>query len=104
VLTIDLDRMHLLIHLLRLRPTPEELKSYQRNDQVENLVMTHKYEGWTAFLKKLTPKNVFDGLEPERPGMRKLQEQLLGQLFDVAEVEEDYLNDARGTTTGRYRQ
>ena len=55
----------LCLHLLRLRPTLEQLDLWHNETREPNKV--HVDHGSTAFLKDLAPPLVIDELEPERP-------------------------------------
>ncbi|KAK5119963.1 hypothetical protein LTR85_007039 [Meristemomyces frigidus] len=81
-------RNDLLLHLLRLRPSPKQLKTWN-NEKCEPHP-THAKIGWTAFLRELAPVDSLDEIPPttgERVGYRR---RLLQDVYHVAEMEEDY--------------
>lgn len=86
--------MALCLHILRLRPTYEQLAEW--NDDVTEISKTFEMHGWTAFLKELTPASLFDGLDSEKPGKRTRRSKLLNDLYEIAEQEERHLNGECG--------
>lgn len=87
--------MRLCLHLLRLRPTPAQLEQWNRFDTAPS--KTHQLRGWTAWLKELAGPEIFDDLPREPCHRTKYRRELMAQMYEVAEMEEDYLNDAIGT-------
>ena len=51
---------------------------------------------WTKFLKEETPLSLFQDIAQEPADRIKERPELLDSLFRVAEMEEEYLCDARG--------
>lgn len=76
------------MHLLRLRPTPEDLKSWN-NDMAEPNP-THVTRGWTAFLRELAPLDSVDAIDNGKPDKVKKRREYMKDLYDVAEMEEDF--------------
>lgn len=82
------ERMKLCLHLLRLRPSPEQLKAWNQDKTEPHII--HRTVGWTAFLQELAGVDIFDDL-PKEDSKRTLQRQeLLRQMYDVAKMEEEY--------------
>jgi hypothetical protein len=89
----ETERINLCLHLLRLRPTPAQLKEWNR-DCVEPH-KTHVNKGWTAFLRELAPPStVDDSREPD--DKTEERQKLLAQVYDLAEREERYLDGEIG--------
>ncbi|CZT17899.1 uncharacterized protein RCC_03736 [Ramularia collo-cygni] len=85
------ERMQLCLHLLRLRPTPQQLRAWNNNHTEDN--KTHVRCGWTAFLKELAGPDVFDDLPKEAPNRVRLRQNLLAQMYEVAAMEEQLEKD-----------
>jgi hypothetical protein len=80
---------------LRLRPSPEELKKWNKGCVEPH--QTHVMKGWTEFLKELAPPGIFDDMrEPEGKEQQERQ-RLLAQIYDLARKEEDYENGGIGS-------
>ncbi|KAK3116603.1 hypothetical protein LTR53_002837 [Teratosphaeriaceae sp. CCFEE 6253] len=89
------QRNALMLHLLRLRPTPEELR-VMNGENCEPHQM-HKAESWTAFLREVAPWDGFlDDLDPTSAGRVEKRRQLLREIYEVAEKEEHYILTGRG--------
>ncbi len=73
-----------------------QLREWHGNGDRTELTKVHEIEGWTAFLKQVTPDNIFDGIDPDRQDKKKRRLRILNDLFDVAEMEERYLNGEYG--------
>ena len=87
------------MHLLRLRPTAEQLRSW--NGDVAEPIKTIENIGYTAWLRELTPLSTLE-LEREVPSEQpdqKLAQRIktLEELFDVAEKEESFANGECGS-------
>ncbi|PPJ50421.1 hypothetical protein CBER1_05541 [Cercospora berteroae] len=95
------ERTGLCLHLLRLRPSPDQLKKWNRYDTEPS--KTHIERGWTAWLQELSGHEVFDDLPKGSSYRIEHRRSLMDQMYAVAEMEEDYLNDAiDGDTTYTY--
>lgn len=88
------ERMKLCLHLLRLRPTPQQLQAWNDNTTEPN--KTHITRGWTEFLKELAGPDILDDLPREAPNRVELRKTLLSQMYTVAAMEEQYQNDEIG--------
>ncbi|KAF2171078.1 hypothetical protein M409DRAFT_51301 [Zasmidium cellare ATCC 36951] len=84
------ERMTLCLHLLRLRPTPAQLKEW--NEDKSEPHPTHLTKGWTEFLQELAGASVFDDLQKEDKKKTELKKELLRHMYEVAELEEKYCN------------
>jgi len=80
-----------MLHLLRLRPGPGELKR-MNGDNCEPL---HYIGRWTEFLEDVAPAKILDGLEPTNRVRQDKRRQLLGQIYDVARMEEAYVDSGQ---------
>jgi hypothetical protein len=84
----QVERISLCLHLLRLRPTPEDLKQWNKGCVEPH--QTHVAKGWTEFLKELAPPSIFDDMrEPEIKEQQERQK-LLSQIYDLTKKEEEY--------------
>ncbi|USW51710.1 hypothetical protein Slin15195_G050290 [Septoria linicola] len=83
------ERMRLCLHLLRLRPTPAQLEQWNRFDTAPS--KTHQLRGWTAWLKELAGPEIFEDLPREPCHRTKYRRNLMAQMYEVAEMEEEYL-------------
>ena len=97
LLTFLPERMKLCLHLLRLRPSPAQLRAW--NDDTTEDNKTHVLYGWTEFLKELAPPKLFDDLPKEAPNRVKLRQTLLMQMYAVAALEEQFHKDEIGEET-----
>ncbi|KAK6431149.1 hypothetical protein LTR95_012693 [Oleoguttula sp. CCFEE 5521] len=82
------ERLNLCVHLLRLRPTADQLAAWNfDNAEVRN---THRMQGWTEFLQELAGESVVCavGGPGDKEGKRK---ELLHKLYHVAKLEQDFL-------------
>lgn len=86
--------MALCLHLLRLRPKPDQLKAWNHHDVDPN--PTHVSAGWTAFLNELAGAEIFDDLPKETPERTKMRQTLMSQMYTVARMEEEFFDGARG--------
>lgn len=86
--------MTLCIHLLRLRPTPAQLKEW--NEDKSDPHPIHLLQGWTAFLEELAGASVFDDLQKEDKRKTDSKKDLLRQLYEVASKEEAFVNGEIG--------
>lgn len=91
--------MKLCLHLLRLRPSPQQLKAW--NDDTTEIHKTHEHCGWTEFLRELAGPDLFDDLPKEAPNRVKLRQTLLAQMYAVAAMEEEFQKDERGRLLSR---
>lgn len=91
------ERMKLCLHLLRLRPSPEQLKAWNQ-DKTEPHVI-HRTVGWTAFLQDLAGVDIFDDLPKEDLKRTVQRQELLRQMYDVAKMEEEYQIGGIGEST-----
>ncbi|RMZ18299.1 hypothetical protein D0862_00401 [Hortaea werneckii] len=82
------ERNILLLHLLRLRPTPEQLKAWNKDTTEPN--KTHRFRGWTAFLRELAPVDSLDDVSPTDKKMVHYRRRLFKELYDVAEMEQEW--------------
>lgn len=87
------------MHIIRLRPTPEDLEEW--NSDMEDPTLKHralKADTWTGFLHESTQKNIFDALgkTPEPEDKLRLRDNVLKQLYYVAAAEEAYIKGERG--------
>lgn len=87
------ERINLCLHLLRLRPTPAQLKEWNK-DCVEPHP-THVNRGWTDFLRELAPPSAVDDLR-EPDDKTEERKKLLAQVYELAEREERYLDGEIG--------
>lgn len=92
--TRTVERMGLCLHLLRLRPTPAQLVEWNKNDFVAS--KTHIRHGWTMWLKELAGPEVFEELSKDADHRVKHRQKLMEQMYEVARMEEEYLDDAIG--------
>lgn len=93
------ERINLCLHLLRLRPTPAQLKEWNK-DCVEPHP-THVNRGWTDFLRELAPPStVDDSREPD--DKTEERKKLLAQVYELAEREEKYLDGEIGLLHSEY--
>ncbi|KAK3676344.1 hypothetical protein LTR78_003618 [Recurvomyces mirabilis] len=83
------ERNELLIHILRLRPTPAKLLIMNRDkcEPLENQV----FESWAAFLRSLAPLTCCNDLKPNDKSTKTKRNNLLREIYDVAEKEENFL-------------
>lgn len=88
--------MSLCLHLLRLRPTVQQLREWNSHGDSTELCKRYQAEGWTAFLKAMTPNTIFHGLDTDRPERRKHREKTLEDIYHVAAKEEEYLKGNYG--------
>lgn len=91
---IQVERTGLCLHLLRLRPSPDQLKKWNRYDTEPS--KTHIERGWTAWLQELAGHEVFDDLPKGSSHRIEHRRSLMDQMYAVAEMEEDFLNGAIG--------
>jgi len=90
------ERINLCLHLLRLRPTPAQLKEWNKNCVEPH--PTHVTKGWTQFLVALAPPSTCDdSREPD--DKTEGRQKLLAQIYDLAEREERYLDGEIGSYT-----
>ncbi|KAK6437030.1 hypothetical protein LTR95_006778 [Oleoguttula sp. CCFEE 5521] len=85
------ERLNLCMHLLRLRPTPDQLAVWNHdNAEVRN---THRTQGWTEFLQELAGEPVVCAIggPEDKEGKRK---ELLKKLYCVAKLEQDFVDGA----------
>ena len=80
--------MTLCIHLLRLRPTPAQLKVW--NEDKSEPHPTHVTKGWTAFLEELAGVSIFDDLQKEDKKKTESKRELLKEMYEVARLEESF--------------
>lgn len=88
--------MALCLHILRLRPNVDQLVDWNQNRDADELRKTYESHGWTGLLKQMTPKTIFDGLDSDQPEKRRRRDTILTQMYDVAQMEEEYLQGLRG--------
>ncbi|KAK0328815.1 hypothetical protein LTR82_000748 [Friedmanniomyces endolithicus] len=82
-------RNGLMLHLLRLRPTPDDLK--RMNGDGFEPHSTHVSRSWTAFLRESATPESLDELRPKDPARVEKRRRLLKEIYAIAEMEEDYL-------------
>jgi hypothetical protein len=82
------DRNKLLLHILRLRPSPEQLLEW--NNNVPDPSQTHIKGEWTQWLKKLAPPDFVDDIDNVKPEKVEQRRKHLEQLYTVADMEEKY--------------
>lgn len=56
----------------------------------------HVTRGWTAFLQETTPDHCLDDLPPSRGCDVAKRQRLLGQMYEVALMEEEYQAEGMG--------
>ncbi|KAK1811651.1 hypothetical protein LTR12_013990 [Friedmanniomyces endolithicus] len=83
------ERNGLMLHLLRLRPTPDDLK--RMNGDGFEPHSTHVSRSWTAFLRESAPPESLDELNPKDPTRVEKRRRLLKEIYEIAEMEEEYL-------------
>ncbi|KAK0803781.1 hypothetical protein LTR59_004568 [Friedmanniomyces endolithicus] len=83
------ERNGLMLHLLRLRPTPDDLK--RMNGDGFKPHSTHVSRSWTAFLRESAPPESLDELNPKDPTRVEKRRRLLTEIYEIAEMEEEYL-------------
>jgi len=88
------ERIHLCLHLLRLRPTPAQLKQWNKDCAEPH--QTHVTKGWTEFLKELAPPAVVFDESREPSDKTEERQKLLAQAYDLAYREEQYVNGEIG--------
>lgn len=88
------ERMDLCLHLLRLRPDPEQLRIWNEDKTEPNPI--HEYQGWTAFLKDSAGAEIFDELPKEDKVRTEKRKYLMEQMYDVAQFEQDFLDGGVG--------
>jgi len=89
----ETERINLCLHLLRLRPTPAQLKEWNKNCVEPH--PTHVNRGWTEFLKNLAPPSIVnDSREPD--DKTEERQKLLDQIYDLTDREERYVNGEIG--------
>lgn len=81
--------MKLCLHLLTLRPTPEQLREWNNGSTEPH--PTHVNKGWTAFLEELAGPSIFDDLPKESEDRTRRRKDLMRQMYEVAALEESYL-------------
>ncbi|EME43175.1 hypothetical protein DOTSEDRAFT_72529 [Dothistroma septosporum NZE10] len=86
------ERMELCLHLLRLRPDPDQLKIWNKDKTEPN--STHLYHGWTAFLKESAGAEIFDELPKEDKVRTESRKAMMEQMYRVAQLEQDFLDGA----------
>jgi hypothetical protein len=91
--------MSLLIHLLRLRPSPEQLSTWNDDDSEYNEI--HVTQGWTAFLKDLAGPETFDEMPRTPIDKVKKRRKYMDQMYEIASMEEEIQNEERGKTMER---
>ena len=89
------ERNGLMLHLLRLRPTPDDLK--RMNGDGFKPHSTHVSRSWTAFLRESAPPESLDELNPKDPTRVEKRRRLLTEIYEIAEMEEEYLAPGPGT-------
>jgi hypothetical protein len=90
---IGTERINLCLHLLRLRPTPAQLKEWNKNCVEPH--PSHVNKGWTAFLKELAPPSTCDDLR-DKDDKSAERQKLLAQVYELAEREERYVDGEIG--------
>lgn len=86
--------MRLCLHLLRLRPTPAQLKEWNEDKSEPHPI--HVTKGWTEFLAELAGVSIFEELQKEDKNRTDTKKELLNQMYKVAGLEESYLNGEAG--------
>jgi len=84
-----------MLHLLRLRPTPDDLK--RMNGDGFEPHSTHVFRSWTAFLRESAPPESLDELNPKDATRVEKRRRLLTEIYEIAEMEEEYLTPGPGT-------
>lgn len=85
---LSVERTRLCMHILRLRPTPQHLASWNSSTTEHNKV--HASSGWTEFLRSLAGPNIFDDLTDQRSDKLKLRRALLSEIYSIAALEEQF--------------
>ncbi|KAK0265123.1 hypothetical protein LTS16_016212 [Friedmanniomyces endolithicus] len=83
------ERNGLMLHLLRLRPTPDDLK--RMNGDGFEPHSTHVLRSWTAFLRESAPPESLDELNPKDATRVEKRRRLLMEIYEIAEMEEEYM-------------
>ena len=80
-----------MLHLLRLRPSPEQIKEWK---------IKSGDSSWTAFLRSAIEARTFTAMEESESGDKKGERRArLEELFSKSQTEEDYHSDG----CGKYR-
>lgn len=90
--------MALCLHILRLRPSPQELKAWNRDEaDAKQPTKTHEQGYWTAFLKELAPPTILDDLSAGEP-IEKIERKrkIMLKMYEIAEKEECYADEGCG--------
>lgn len=88
-------RVTLLIHLLRLRPSPQQLNTWNEDNTDYN--ETHVRQGWTAFLEEIAGPETIDECPKVSVEKAERRRKYLSQIYELAGMEEEYKRDDRGT-------
>ncbi|QIW99585.1 hypothetical protein AMS68_005103 [Peltaster fructicola] len=90
-------RLNLCLHLLRLRPKPGQLQEWNGDPEMPH--SSHNLSEWTKFLQHTASIDVLKDLRESEQSIES-RVKYLKELYTVAQMEEDYLNDAiDGTDT-----
>lgn len=92
--------MDLCLHILRLRPTIQQLKDW--NDGLHTPNKAQQADRWTAFLEEHTLPSIFDALgkSPDPEEKLRHRQKVLRQMYRVAAAEEAYFKGERGQCPG----
>ena len=93
-------RTSLCLHILRLRPSSQQLKKWNGDLYVPN--KTLETRGWTAFLQEQTQFSsmlVGLGKSPEPEEKLRLRQKILDDLYHIAGEEEGFLKGDRGKSS-----
>jgi hypothetical protein len=91
-----IERMALCLHLLRLRPTADQLAEWYGSNDATEVKEKYAREGWTEFLKQMTPTDVFAGLDCSYDEKRRRRMAIMEQMWNVAKLEEQCKNGEIG--------
>lgn len=86
-----------MIHLVRLRPSPEVLNEWMRLPDGLTYPTTLRSDQWTASLKELTPLSLFKTVPGESTKKVARRPQVLDDFFRIAEMEEEWMIGGNGS-------
>lgn len=95
-------RVTLLIHLLRLRPSPQQLNTWNEDNTDYN--ETHVRQGWTAFLEEIAGPETIDECPKVSVEKAERRRKYLSQIYELAGMEEEYKRDDRDGSDRFYYQ
>ncbi|KAK5001250.1 hypothetical protein LTR66_000026 [Elasticomyces elasticus] len=81
------ERIELMLHLIRLRLTPEQFTEYNHTG-VECPITHPLRESWVKFLQEATPASI-EAKDEKDPARKERRREWLHQFYNVARMEED---------------